>query len=51
VLDLYRLRLALTDLALYASDFRRPHARTADDDRSWELLSSLLRRVSREDRG
>ena len=51
LLDLYRLRWDLTDLALYASDFRRPHAGTADDDRSWELLSSLVRRVSREDRG
>jgi spectinomycin phosphotransferase/16S rRNA (guanine(1405)-N(7))-methyltransferase len=51
LLDLYRLRWDLTDLALYASDFRRPHARTADDDKSWELLNSLVRRVSRENSG
>jgi aminoglycoside phosphotransferase (APT) family kinase protein len=51
LLDLYRLRWDLTDLALYASEFRRPHAGTPNDDRSWELLCSLVRRVSREDRG
>jgi spectinomycin phosphotransferase/16S rRNA (guanine(1405)-N(7))-methyltransferase len=45
LLDLYRLRWDLTDLALYAGDFRRPHARTANDDKSWELLNSLVRRV------
>jgi aminoglycoside phosphotransferase (APT) family kinase protein len=49
LLDLYRQRWDLTDLALCASGFRRPHARSADDDKSWELLNSLIRRVASED--
>jgi spectinomycin phosphotransferase/16S rRNA (guanine(1405)-N(7))-methyltransferase len=46
LLDLYRLRWDLADIAVDVSRFRRPHAGTIDDDQSWELLSSLVKRVS-----
>lgn len=46
LLDLYRLRWDLTDIAVDVSRFRRPHTGNIDDDKSWELLSSLIKRVS-----
>jgi len=46
LLDLYRLRWDLADIAIDVSRFRRPHAGNIDDDKSWELLSSLIKRVS-----
>jgi spectinomycin phosphotransferase/16S rRNA (guanine(1405)-N(7))-methyltransferase len=46
LLDLYRLRWDIADLAGDVSRFRRPHAGDIDDDKSWELLTSLIRRVS-----
>jgi Phosphotransferase enzyme family len=46
LLDLYRLRWDLADIAVDVSRFRRPHAGNIDDDKSWELLSSLVKRVS-----
>jgi hypothetical protein len=46
LLDLYRLRWDLADIAIDVSRFRRPHAGNIDDDQSWELLSSLIKRVS-----
>jgi hypothetical protein len=46
LLDLYRLRWDLADIAVDVSRFRRPHAGSIDDDKSWELLSSLVKRVS-----
>ena len=46
LLDLYRLRWDLADIAVNVSRFRRPHAGNIDDDKSWELLSSLIKRVS-----
>ena len=46
LLDLYRLRWDLADIAVDVSRFRRPHAGNIDDDKSWELLSSLIKRVS-----
>jgi len=45
VLDLYRLRWDIADIAYDVSRFRRPHAGSADDDKSWDLLCSLVRRV------
>jgi aminoglycoside phosphotransferase (APT) family kinase protein len=44
-LELYRLRWDLTDIAVDASRFRRPHTGTADDDQSFELLRDHLRRL------
>jgi hypothetical protein len=46
LLELYRLRWDLADIAVDVSRFRRPHAGNIDDDQSWELLSSLIKRVS-----
>ncbi len=46
LLDLYRLRWDLADIAVDVSRFRRPHTGSIDDDKSWELLSSLVKRVS-----
>jgi hypothetical protein len=44
VLDLYRLRWDITDIAMDVNRFRRPHAGTIDDDKCWELLGSLIER-------
>jgi spectinomycin phosphotransferase/16S rRNA (guanine(1405)-N(7))-methyltransferase len=49
LLDLYRLRWDLADIAVDVSRFRRPHTGNIDDDQSWELLSSLIKRVSSEE--
>ena len=46
VLEFYRIRWDLADLAVDVSRFRRPHLGTADDEASWELLRSLVERVS-----
>jgi spectinomycin phosphotransferase/16S rRNA (guanine(1405)-N(7))-methyltransferase len=46
LLNLYRLRWDLADIAVDVSRFRRPHTGSIDDDQSWELLSSLVKRVS-----
>ncbi|MBO0772511.1 MAG: aminoglycoside phosphotransferase family protein, partial [Actinobacteria bacterium] len=46
LLDLYRLRWDLTDIALEVSRFRRPHAGDANDDKAWHELNSLLTQVS-----
>ena len=51
VLDLYRLRWDIADIAADVSRFQRPHAGTAEDDESYELLKSLVERVSEEDQG
>jgi aminoglycoside phosphotransferase (APT) family kinase protein len=46
VLDLYRLRWDIADIAVDVGRFRRRHAGSIDDEKSWELLSSLVKRVS-----
>jgi hypothetical protein len=46
LLDLYRLRWDLTDIAMDVGRFRQPHAGSAEDAKSWELLSSLIKHVS-----
>lgn len=46
VLDLYRLRWDIADIVYDVGRFRRPHGGSADDDRSWELLRSLIRHVT-----
>lgn len=48
LLDLYRLRWDIADIAIDVSRFRRPHTGTAEDDETWELLSSLIKRVGAE---
>ena len=51
LLDLYRLRWDIADIAVDVSRFRRPHTGSAEDDESFALLSSLVRRASDEGRG
>jgi len=46
LLDLYRLRWDIADIAMEVSRFRRPHVGSVDDDEAWELLSSLVNRIS-----
>jgi spectinomycin phosphotransferase/16S rRNA (guanine(1405)-N(7))-methyltransferase len=46
LLDLYRLRWDIGEIAVDVGRFRSPHAGSIDDDKSWELLSSLVKRVS-----
>jgi hypothetical protein len=48
MLDLYRLRWDIADIAYDVGRFRRPHEGSADDDKSWQLLCTLLRRVGDE---
>ena len=42
LLGLYRLRWDIAEIAVDVGRFRRPHAGTADDSQSWELLSSAI---------
>jgi len=42
LLELFRLRWDLSDLAVTAERFRHPHTGDADDDESWEILESLV---------
>jgi hypothetical protein len=46
LLELYRLRWDLADIAVDVSRFRAPHAGTEDDEQSWDLLRSLVERVA-----
>ena len=46
LLDLYRLRWDIADIAVDVSRFRRPHTGSAEDDESFGLLSSLVRQAS-----
>lgn len=45
LLDLYRLRWDITDIAMAVGRFRQPHTGSADDAKCWELLSSLIKHV------
>lgn len=42
LLTLYRLRWDITDMAACAGRFRQPHTGDADDEKSWEVLNSLI---------
>jgi len=46
LVELYRLRWLLTDVAADVSRFRRPHDGSIEDDKSWEILSSLIERLT-----
>jgi hypothetical protein len=41
-LELYQLRWKLTDIALFAAQFRAPHTGDANDEESFDLLCALL---------
>ena len=45
LMGLYRLRWDVADIAVDVSRFRRPHDGSPEDDKSWELLSSLVESV------
>jgi Phosphotransferase enzyme family len=47
MLELYRIRWDLADIAEYVSRFRRPHPGSRDDDESWEVLRDLVVRLPR----
>lgn len=47
LLDLYRLRWDISDLAVGVARFCRPHAGDANDRKAWEELRSLIERVTR----
>lgn len=44
-MSLYQLRWDLADLAVYVARFCGPHGDTADDEKSWNELESLLGRL------
>jgi Phosphotransferase enzyme family len=46
LLELYRLRWDITDLALDSRRLRRPHADTADTRKTWGVLQSLAERIA-----
>ena len=46
LLDLYRLRWDIADMAAGLSRFRRRHTGTVEDGETWELLSTLIKRIS-----
>ena len=46
VLELYRLGWDVKDMAYDVARFFRPHAGTAEDDKTWAILSSLVRRLA-----
>jgi spectinomycin phosphotransferase/16S rRNA (guanine(1405)-N(7))-methyltransferase len=46
LIEFYRLRWDVSDLAYDTARFFRPHAGTAEDAETWELLSTLIRRTA-----
>jgi aminoglycoside phosphotransferase (APT) family kinase protein len=46
MLELYRIRWDLADIAVSVSRFRRRHTGSADDDTSWDILRALIAQVS-----
>jgi hypothetical protein len=46
LLDFYRLRWDIADIAAGVSRFRRPHAGSIDDAKTWELLCSLIDHIA-----
>lgn len=46
MLEFYRLRWDLADVAEYVSHFRGPHPGSLDDDESWNVLRDLVVRLS-----
>jgi hypothetical protein len=45
LLELYRLRWDLADIAVYVGRFQRGHSGNQDDEKSWDDLCSLMRRL------
>jgi spectinomycin phosphotransferase/16S rRNA (guanine(1405)-N(7))-methyltransferase len=51
MLDLYRLRWDISDIAVDVSRFRRAHTGSAEDAKSFGFLTSLVERATDDDRG
>lgn len=49
LLELYRIRWDLADIAVTVSRFRRPHPGSEDDDKSWDGLRPLIARCAGDD--
>jgi hypothetical protein len=47
MLQMYRTRWDLSDLAVEADRFRHPHTGTADDAESWTILQRVVSGISR----
>jgi hypothetical protein len=45
MLELYRVRWDLADITVEVSRFRRHHTGSADDDKSWDVLRTLIARI------
>ena len=45
MLELYRIRWDLADIAGGVSLFRHDHAGSRDDDMTWDVLQSLIERI------
>jgi Phosphotransferase enzyme family len=45
MMELFRIRWDLADIAVAVSRFHRPHGRGADDEKSWEILQSLVTQI------
>jgi hypothetical protein len=46
MLELYRLRWDVADIAIYVAELRRPHPRSADVDAAWTNLRGILSRLA-----
>ena len=49
IIELYRVRWDIADIAYDTARFFRPHSADANDVESWELLSSLVRQAGSSD--
>jgi aminoglycoside phosphotransferase (APT) family kinase protein len=47
LLEMYRLRWEIADLAMAVDRFRRPHTGSADDEKTFEILCDLLATLDR----
>jgi hypothetical protein len=50
LVELYRLGWDIKDLAVDARRLRRPHAGSADDEKSWDVVSSLVADIAGRER-
>jgi len=46
LLELYRLRWDLAELAVYVQRFGEPHSDSRDDETSWQELSASIGRLA-----
>ena len=46
LVEAYRLRWDIADIAAGVGRFRRPHAGSPEDDKAWGLLANLIERLA-----